>query len=637
MSQRPPAPRPASHSPPDGQRITLPPVQLRDEPKEVGREVERQQPEPEARALPQHQPSPQNARTSQTAPFGEDWRVSAPIRDLGVHTILNPTEPEGSGSSSRRLSVGTSGSPSTSGPASSFGASPLISTPQHTFPGPQQPSSTPPTAEGCSSTFPRPRRILTPRSPRVTSMGRGAQETINARRSPFLPSRGRTYTAEPGQSASSEVPPMPTPPGQSAGMQQYGFPQVSTPTLERRPSMATMQAPGRAPLSQSASPSISVSSQNPSAQTSPASFPFHKGSGGGALQTSGSYFPGSSFGSTLVQAPNPAQAQAGQGGMNQPFQGVGQGGQGAGGMAPSEGPYPPSAAPPHAHARASSTPLQSAPSSSRQTQSQGGQGPGQGGGDGPVQVLTITTSRGDTYTVPVDVHQASRLADEKRARNAGASARFRQRRKEKEREASTNIEKLQAQTRELERKVREVESERDWYRGERDRLRDVILRNEVNPALRGAVGQAPLSPRSSRAGMGGPGGHGIGAMGPIGGLGPPAGRGGAFQGQIRGPPPMGFPPEGMVQERAPRRRRTDTRGGFTDLPFSLPPTATSLPPVSGYLPPQTQGQTSLPPLRIDNTAQPTRDLAPVTTAGPPQPFDPYGRGQYDRGWEGGRR
>jgi hypothetical protein len=31
--------------------------------------------------------------------------------------------------------------------------------------------------------------------------------------------------------------------------------------------------------------------------------------------------------------------------------------------------------------------------------------------------------------VPVDIHQASQLADEKRARNAGASARYRQRRK----------------------------------------------------------------------------------------------------------------------------------------------------------------------------------------------------------------
>ncbi len=44
----------------------------------------------------------------------------------------------------------------------------------------------------------------------------------------------------------------------------------------------------------------------------------------------------------------------------------------------------------------------------------------------------------------------------------GASARFRQRRKEKEKEASSNIEKLQQQTRELERKVREVEQERDF-------------------------------------------------------------------------------------------------------------------------------------------------------------------------------
>ena len=42
----------------------------------------------------------------------------------------------------------------------------------------------------------------------------------------------------------------------------------------------------------------------------------------------------------------------------------------------------------------------------------------------PIQVLIITTSQG-LYHVPVDVRQASRAADEKRAHNAGASTRFR--------------------------------------------------------------------------------------------------------------------------------------------------------------------------------------------------------------------
>ena len=114
----------------------------------------------------------------------------------------------------------------------------------------------------------------------------------------------------------------------------------------------------------------------------------------------------------------------------------------------------------------------------------------------PIQVLTITTSQG-SYTVPVDVHQASKLADEKRARNAGASARFRQRRKEKEREANTSIEKLQQQAREQDRRMREIEQERDRYRLERDRLRDLVLRN---PDMRHLALQGPPSPQSMRSG-----------------------------------------------------------------------------------------------------------------------------------------
>jgi len=93
----------------------------------------------------------------------------------------------------------------------------------------------------------------------------------------------------------------------------------------------------------------------------------------------------------------------------------------------------------------------------------------------------------------VDVHKASRLADEKRARNAEASARFRQRRKQKEKEANSNIEKLQQQTRDLERKIKEVEQERDFYRAERDRFRDVVYRT---PNMRHLVMQAPPSPQS---------------------------------------------------------------------------------------------------------------------------------------------
>jgi hypothetical protein len=389
--------------------------------------------------------------------------------------------------------------------------------------------------------------------------------------------------AEPGPSPGSEVPPMPTPPGQS--QQQYGFPQsASTPTIApRRASGSTMQAPGRAPASQSASPSISASSQNPSSsQTSPASFLYHKGG-----QTT-SYYPGSSFGTSMVQQ---------QGGGMQ-FQGPS--GQ------PGEGPYSAPAPP-----QTGDSSLQpSSAGSSRQTSA-----------SDPVHVLTFSTPVG-TYHVPVDVHQASRLADEKRARNAGASARFRQRRKEKEKEANSNIEKLQQQTRDLERKVREVEQERDFYRAERDRFRDVVYRT---PDMRHLVMQAPPSPQTMRAGS---------FQGPMSQIGVPP------------PPPpsqMGFQPPESSSERAPRRRRTDTQGDFTSLPYTLPP-ASTLPPVqaAGYPPGPVPGQTNLPPMRVENTAIPlttASNIPPATTTGPPPPYDPYSRGPYERGWPGesGRR
>ncbi|KAF2483885.1 hypothetical protein BDY17DRAFT_309248 [Neohortaea acidophila] len=82
------------------------------------------------------------------------------------------------------------------------------------------------------------------------------------------------------------------------------------------------------------------------------------------------------------------------------------------------------------------------------------------------QMMTLETSSG-TVQLPVDVQAASRVADEKRRRNAGASARFRQRRKEKEREAATTIAALQQDVKELSEQV-------TFYRGERTYFAQVL-------------------------------------------------------------------------------------------------------------------------------------------------------------------
>lgn len=88
-------------------------------------------------------------------------------------------------------------------------------------------------------------------------------------------------------------------------------------------------------------------------------------------------------------------------------------------------------------------------------------------GQNVYQMMTLETSSG-TVQLPVDVQAASRVADEKRRRNAGASARFRQRRKEKEREASTAISRL-------EQRLKDLGEDAEFYKRERDYFLGVVL------------------------------------------------------------------------------------------------------------------------------------------------------------------
>ena len=107
------------------------------------------------------------------------------------------------------------------------------------------------------------------------------------------------------------------------------------------------------------------------------------------------------------------------------------------------------------------------------------------------QMMVLETEQG-LVRVPLDVQAASKVADEKRKRNATASHRFRQRRREKEQEASNQISNLEAQ-------VREMTEEKVFYQQERDFLQDIVLRNRIPLPPR------PLSPRRRRhALVGGP-------------------------------------------------------------------------------------------------------------------------------------
>jgi hypothetical protein len=85
-------------------------------------------------------------------------------------------------------------------------------------------------------------------------------------------------------------------------------------------------------------------------------------------------------------------------------------------------------------------------------------------GQSQCQMLTLETEQGPIQ-VPIDVQAASKVADEKRKRNATASHKFRKRRKDKEQETSNNISNIEAQ-------VREMTKERDF-------LQDVLLQNGI--------------------------------------------------------------------------------------------------------------------------------------------------------------
>lgn len=107
-------------------------------------------------------------------------------------------------------------------------------------------------------------------------------------------------------------------------------------------------------------------------------------------------------------------------------------------------------------------------------------------GPGSSYHMTLDTEQGP-IRIPVDMQAASKMADEKRRRNAGASARFRQRRKEKEREASQTISRL-------EKEMRGIAEEREFYRGERNFFRDMLAR-AAGPSQ---VPHRPPSPRLTR-------------------------------------------------------------------------------------------------------------------------------------------
>ncbi|KHJ33447.1 putative transcription factor bzip [Erysiphe necator] len=439
MSQKHHAPRSASRSPSydDDRRITLPPVQPRNVYQGRTDLIECQL------SVSDHRIRDPQLHSASNRYFRP--KVYGVERDLGVHSILNPDVPAKTQNSARLQNESSELMIINQNPNLKLNAcSPRI------FSGRQSLiSSTSTTDSNSGSLLWMTRPMLTPKSPsRAIHISRATTSgTLDAEESsPFMGSSKQIHTSEPSSTASleSSLNASSSISGQQNPTQRLSknYPKSNHGGI---PGSLNLQSLSNAPLSKIPSPSTSTTSSYnpPTSQNSPVSL-IHQG--GKASPSNPYYISGSGLGSSKQMT----------GGMQ-------------GSLVNLEGPYCTPDSPQNS----------SIAGISRQTSA-----------SDPIQVLTITTNQG-LYTIPVDVHHASRLANEKRARNAGASARFRQRRKEKEKEANLAIEKLQSQVKDLEKNMEKLKTERNFYRSERDRLRDIMLRT---PETRYVAMQTPQSP-----------------------------------------------------------------------------------------------------------------------------------------------
>ncbi|KAK8142135.1 hypothetical protein G3M48_009287 [Beauveria asiatica] len=190
--------------------------------------------------------------------------------------------------------------------------------------------------------------------------------------------------------------------------------------------------------------------------------------------------------------------------------------------------------------------------------------------------------------VQVDYSQASKKADEKRQRNARASTRHRKKKKSQQEESNQELHNLRQDKTRLSGQVEDLTRQRDFYREERNRLRDIVLRT---PAI-SQHASGPPSPVSTRST------NSYAGLSPMGGQPPPLHT-----------PSQGYLSEASSVERPAQRRRTDDRPEYsTNYSTQSGPPPTSLPPMQSHGHPQgmqprpmmahpTTHQGRLPPLR----------------------------------------
>lgn len=100
---------------------------------------------------------------------------------------------------------------------------------------------------------------------------------------------------------------------------------------------------------------------------------------------------------------------------------------------------------------------------------------------------------GSSVPIPIEVDysHASRKADEKRQRNAKASTRHRRKKKTIQEETAKQLQDLREERYETQRRMEEVARQREFYREERNRLRDLVVRT---PGISHLVNGPPSPP-----------------------------------------------------------------------------------------------------------------------------------------------
>ncbi|EEY16486.1 conserved hypothetical protein [Verticillium alfalfae VaMs.102] len=197
-----------------------------------------------------------------------------------------------------------------------------------------------------------------------------------------------------------------------------------------------------------------------------------------------------------------------------------------------------------------------------------------GGSDGQAMLRMSLGGDGGSVDVVLDNRQASRQADEKRQRNAGASARFRKRKKDQ-------IGALESENVDLKSQMQVLMQEREWFRAERDRLRNLLLQTPL--AEHAAGPNSPVivaeSAYGSEANLSNQTGSAAQAL-------------------------QGYGSGDSSGERPARRRRTSATPTFTTPTYGTPnSTPTSLPPINT---PMYSGMANSPSMRPGERLPPLR-------------------------------